>query len=125
MSWVPELNNGLSKNNSLTTLTLVANYYSEGEVREVRDFWDDEMCSLENTSLTTLNLTFNICTEVSEDWLPKLFDCLVNSPSLTTLRLDVNNRCATNESRLYDLSKLRLKYRSLSSFELTVTFYGE
>ncbi|CAH3181656.1 unnamed protein product, partial [Porites lobata] len=125
VSWVPELNNGLSKNNSLTTLTLVANDYSEGEVREVRDFWDDEMCSLENTSLTTLNLTFNICTEVSEDWLPKLFDCLVNSPSLTTLRLDVNNHCATNESRLYDLSKLRLKYRSLSSFELTVTFYGE
>ena len=125
VSWVPELNNGLSKNNSLTTLTLVANYYSEGEVREVRDFWDDEMCSLENTSLTTLNLTFNICTEVSEDWLPKLFDCLVNSPSLTTLRLDVNNHCATNESRLYGLSKLRLKYRSLSSFELTVTFYGE
>ena len=125
VSWVPELNNGLSKNNSLTTLTLIANYYSEGEVREVRDFWDDEMCSLENTSLTTLNLKFNICTEVSEDWLPELFDCLVNSPSLTTLRLDVNNHCATNESRLYDLSKLRLKYRSLSLFEVTVTFYGD
>ena len=125
VSWVPELNNGLSKNNSLTTLTLVANYYSEGEVREVRDFWDDEMCSLENTSLTTLNLTFNICTEVSEDWLSELCDCLVNSSSLTTLRLNVNNHYATNESRLYDLSKLRLKYRSLSSFELTVTFYGE
>ena len=125
VSWVSELNNGLSKNNSLTTLTLVANYYSEGEVREVRDFWDDEMCSLENTSLTTLNLTFNICTEVSEDWLSELCDCLVNSSSLTTLRLNVNNHCATNESRLYDLSKLRLKYRSLSSFELTVTFYGE
>ena len=125
VSWVPELNNGLSKNNSLTTLTLIANEYSKGEVREVRDFWDDEMCSLENTSLTTLNLTFNICTEVSEDWLPKLCDCLVNSSSLTTLRLNVNNHCATNDSRIYDFSKLRLKYRSLSTFELMVTFYGE
>ena len=125
VSWVPELNNGLSKNNSLTTLTLIANEYSKGEVREVRDFWDDEMCSLENTSLTTLNLTFNICTEVSEDWLPKLCDCLVNSSSLTTLRLNVNNHCAKNDSRIYDFSKLRLKYRSLSTFELMVTFYGE
>ena len=125
-SWVPELNKGLSKNNSLTTLTLIANEYSEGERREGSYLlWDDEMDSAKNTSLTTLNLTLNICTEVSEDWLSELCDCLVNSSSLTTLRLNVNNHCATNESRLYDLSKLRLKYRSLSSFELTVTFYGE
>ena len=125
-SWVPELNKGLTKNNSLTTLTLIANEYSEGELWEGRCLlWDDEKDSAENTSLTTLNLTFNICTEVSEDWLSELCDCLVNSSSLTTLRLNVNNHCATNESRLYDLSKLRLKFRSLSSFELTVTFYGE
>ena len=125
-SWVPELNKGLSRNNSLTTLTLIANEYSGGERREGRYLlWDDEMDSAEDTSLTTLNLTFNICTEVSEDWLSELCDCLVNSSSLTTLRLNVNNHCATNESRLYDLTKLRLKYRSLSSFELTVTFYGE
>ena len=124
--WVPELNYGLSKNNSLTTLTLIANEYSKGERREGRDlFWADKMSSAENASLTTLNLTINICREVSEDWLPKLCDCLVNSSSLTTLRLNVNNHCATNESRIYDFSKLRLKYRSLSTFELIVTFYGE
>ena len=125
-SWVPELNYGLSKNNSLTTLTLIANEYSEGERREGRDlFWADKMSSAENASLTTLNLTINICREVSEDWLPKLCDCLVNSSSLTTLRLNVNNHCATNERGIYDFSKLRLKYRSLSTFELIVTFYGE
>ena len=125
-SWVPELNYGLSKNNSLTTLTLIANEYSEGERREGRDlFWADKMSSAENASLTTLNLTINICREVSEDWLPKLCDCLVNSSSLTTLRLNVNNHCATNESRIYDFSKLRLKYRSLSTLELIVTFYAE
>ena len=125
MSWVPELNKGLSKNNSLTTLTLIANDYSEGDLLEGGFVSDDEMGSAENTSLTTLNLTFNVCTEASEDWLPEVCDCLGNSSSLTTLRLNVNNHCASNESRLYDFSKLRLKYRSLSSFELTVTFYGE
>ena len=126
VSWVPELNKGLSKNNSLTTLTLTANEYWEGERREGKDFfWADKMYTTVNASLTTLNLTINICTEVSEDWLPELCDCLVNSSSLTTFRLNVNNHFATNESRTYDFRKLRLKYRSLSTFELTVTFYGE
>ena len=126
VSWVPELNKGLSKNNSLTTLTLTANEYWEGERREGKDFfWADKMYTTVNASLTTLNLTINICTEVSEDWLPELCDCLVNSSSLTTFRLNVNNHFATNESRIYDFRKLRLKYRSLSTFELTVTFYGE
>ena len=125
-SWVPKLNKGLSKNNSLTTLTLIANEYSKGERRKGRrSFWAEQMDFADNTSLTTLNLTINICREVSEDWLPKLCDCLVNSSSLTTLRLNVNNHYATNESRIYDFSKLRLKYRSLTSFELIVTFYGE
>ena len=125
-SWIPELSYGLSKNNSLSTLTLIANEYSEGERRKGRrSFWADKMGSADNASLTTLNLTINICREVSEDWLPKLCDCLVNSSSLTTFRLNVNNHFATNESLIYDFSKLCLKYRSLSTFELTVTFYGE
>ena len=125
-SWVPELNYGLSKKNSLSTLTLIANEYSGGERRKgKRSSWADKMGSADNTSLTTLNLTINICREVSEDWLPKLCDCLVNSSSLTTFRLNVNNHFSTNENRIYDFSKLRLKYRSLSTFELTGTFYGE
>ena len=125
-SWIPELSYGLSKNNSLSTLTLIANEYSEGERRKGRrSFWADKMGSADNASLTTLNLTINICREVSEDWLPKLCDCLVNSSSLTTFRLNVNNHFAANESLIYDFSKLCLKYRSLSTFELTVTFYGE
>ena len=125
-SWVPELNYGLSKKNSLSTLTLIANEYSGGERRKgKRSSWADKMGSADNTSLTTLNLTINICREVSEDWLPKLCDCLVNSSSLTTFRLNVNNHFSTNENRIYDFSKLRLKYRSLSTFELIVTFYGE
>ena len=116
----------IAKSKALTTLTLTVNDYSEGEwhgdwheKREPDDF-------LENTSLTDLNLTVNIRHEVSEDWLPSFCDHLMmNCSSLKTVRLQVNNRCATSNSRIYDVSKLRLKYRSLCTFELSVTFYGE
>ena len=124
--WVLPLNFFLAKNKSLTTFTLTLNDYSESERH------DDWLYKLEldhfpeNTSLTDLNLTVNIRSEVSEDWLPSLCDYLMtNKSSLKTVRLQVNNRCATSKSRIYDLSKLRLKYQSLSTFELSVTFYGE
>ena len=116
----------IAKNKSLTTLTLTLNDYSEG--KQYGGFYprrrDDDFS--ENTSLTELNLTVNIRREVSEDWLPCFCDYLMmNCSSLKTVRLQVNNHCATGKSRIYDLSKLRLKYRSLSTFELAVTFYGE
>ena len=124
--WVGSLKSCLAKNKALSTLTLTVNDISEGEQH---NSWH---CLLrrddcpENTSLTDLNLTVNIRSEVSEDWLPSFCDYLMmNCSSLRTVRLHVNNRCATSNSRLYDLSKLRLKYRSLSTFELSVTFYGE
>ena len=123
--WALFLNSGLAKNKSLTTLTLTMNLYSEGERLEG---WNPSRFNIMypgNTSLPTLNLTINICREATEDWLPNICHLLVNRSSLTTFRLNVNNHCATNESRIYDLSKLRLKCRSLSSFERTVTFYGE
>ena len=124
--WVRELIVGLAENTSLTTLALNLNDYSEGERDEDLDsFLKDEMDSPKNTTLTTVKLSINMCGEVSQDWLPKLCDVFVNSSSLTTIRLEVNNHCASNKSRLYDFSKLRLKYKSLSLFELTVTFYGE
>ena len=126
--WVDSLKSCIARNKSLTTLTLTLNDYSEDK----RHGWryllrlHDEDDFPENTSLTELNLTVNICREVSEDWLPCLCDYLMrNCSALKTVRLQVNNRCATSKSRIYDLSKLRLKYRSLSTFELAVTFYGE
>ena len=115
----------IAENKSLTTLTLTLNDYDKG----TRCGWlyperlDDFS---ENSSLTELNLTVNSYGEVSKDWLPRFCDFLMaRCSSLTTVRLQVNNRCATSESRIYDLSKLRLKYRSLYTFELSVTFYGE
>ena len=123
--WALFLNNGLAKSKSLTTLTLTMNLYSEGKrLKGWNPFWFRSMHP-GNPSFPTLNLTINICGKATEDWLPYICCLLVNRSSLTTFRLNVNNHCATNESRIYDFSKLRLKCRSLSSFERTVTFYGE
>ena len=124
--WVFSVKSCIAENKSLTTLTLTLNDYSDGQQlgRIYRGRRDGDFP--ENTSLTELNLTVNIRREVSEDWLPSFCDYLMmNCSSLRTVRLQVNNLCATNNSRIYDLSKLRLKYRSLSTFELSVTFYGE
>ena len=125
--WVPSLKRSLAKNKSLTSLTVTVNDYSEGDRYEGEPYRlgpDNDFP--ENTSLTELNLTVNIRSEVSEDWLPRFCDYLMmKCSSLITVRLQVNNRCATSNSRIYDFSKLRLKYRSLSTFELSVTFYGE
>ena len=123
--WALFLNTGLAKNKSLTTLTLTMNLCSEGKRLKGWDpFWFRNMHP-GNPSFPTLNLTINICGKATEDWLPYICCLLVNRSSLTTFRLNVNNHCATNESRIYDFSKLRLKCRSLFSFERTVTFYGE
>ena len=120
--WVHSLIVGLAKNTSVTTLALNLNDYSEGDEDS---FLEDEMDSPKNTTLTTVKLTINMYKEISQDWLPKLCDLFENSSSLTALRLEVNNHCASNKSRLYDFSRLRLKCKSLSLFDLTVTFYGE
>ena len=124
--WVYSLKSCLVQNKQLTTLTLTVNDYSEAEGHVGwspllgRDIFP------ENSSLTELNLTVNIRSEVSEDWLPAFCDFLMRDCSpLRTVRLHVNNRCSTGKSRIYDLNKLRLKYESLSTFELSVTFCGE
>ena len=123
--WVLRLNYGLARSKSLTTLTLIMNVYAEGKRLEGWDTFYFETRNARNTSFPTLNLTINICAEATADWLPNICHLLVKRSSLTTFRLNVNNHCATNESRIYDFSKLRLNCRSLSSFERTVTFYGE
>ena len=124
--WVRSLKSCIAENKSLTTLTLTLNEYREGEQYGLLYVWKLADDFPENTSLTELNLTVNIHSEEREDWLPLLCDYLMmNCSSLKTVRLQVNNRCTTSNSRIYDFSKLRLKYRSLSAFELSVTFYGE
>ena len=124
--WVGTLESCVVKNKSLTTLTLTLNDYSDGQQLGMLNRGRRDGDFPENTSLTELNLTVNIRSEVSEDWLPSFCDYLMMKfSSLRTVRLQVSNRCATSKSRIYDLNKLRLKYPSLSTFELSVTFYGE
>ena len=124
--WISHLERCLTKNKALTTLTLTVNDISEGEQHNNWYCLARRNDCPKNTSITELNLTFNIRSEVSENWLPSFCDVLMmNCSSLRTVRLQVNNRCARSKSRIYDLSELRLKYRSLSTFELSVTFYGE
>ena len=124
--WVRSLKRSLAENKSFTALNLTLNDYSEGERHRDRPFvWDPDSI-VENTSLTYLNLRVNIRSEVSAEWVTGICDFLmVKCSSLRTVRLEVNNRCSTSKSHFYDFSNLRLKYRSLSTFELSVTFYGE
>ena len=124
--WVHSLKLCLANNNSLTTLTLTVNDYSEAGGHDDWSHLLGQDNFSENSSLTELNLTVNIRNEVSEDWLPTFCNFLMRDcSSLRTVRLHVNNRCSTGKSRIYDFSELRLKYRSLPTFELSVTFCGE
>ena len=118
---------GLSENMSVTTLSLTINEYGEGtsDIPEVLDYSGVFEHLTQNTSVNTFNLTLNSSREVSDDWLAVLCNAVNRNSSLTTLRLKVNNHCATGKSRLYDFSKLLIESRSLSLLELDVSFYGK
>ena len=112
----------LTENNCVTTLTFTWNDYSKNkEFSELPRF---PLLGSENTSLTTLNLTVNSCKKGFENWLLFLCPTIMEFSSLTKLRLQVNNHCATSGSIIYDLSKLLQICISLSLLDLTVSFYG-
>ena len=118
---------GLSKNKSITTLNLTINEFGEGisHIGSLLRYLGVFEGLAQNTSVTTFNLTLSSSREVSDDWLPGLCDALKKNTSLTTLRLKVDNHCTTGKSRLYDLRKLALESKSLSSLEIEVSFYGK
>ena len=118
---------GLSLNMSVTTLSLIINEYGEGKshIPLVLHHSGVFQYLVQNTSVTTFNLTLNSSRKVGDDWLPGLCDALKKNSSLTTLRLKMNNHCATGESRLYSLRKLALESKSLSLLELEVSIYGK
>ena len=118
---------GLSKNKSITTLNLTLNEFGEGisHIGSLLQSLGVFEGLAQNKSVTTFNLTLSSSREVSDDWLPGLCDALKKNTSLTTLRLKVNYHCSTGKSRLYDLRKLALESKSLSSLEIEVSFYGK
>ena len=118
---------GLSKNKFITTLNFTINEFGEGisHIGSLLRYLGVFEGLARNTSVTTFNLTLSSSREVSDDWLPGLCDALKKNTSLTTLRLKVNNHCSTGKSRLYDLRKLALESKSLSSLEIEVSFYGK
>ena len=128
ISHLINLDHVLSVNTSITTLNITINDSGDGKSdipRSLGDFGVFEGLA-NNKSVTTFNLTLSSSREVSDDWLPGLSVILMANTSLTTLRLKVNNHCATGESRLYDFSKLLIESsRSLSLLELDVSFYGK
>ena len=122
------LNEGLSKNRSITTFNLTINEFGEGisDIDEIFTALQVFEGLAQNTTITTFDLTLNSSRKVQSDyWLPDLCDAVNKNSSLTTLRLKVNYHCATSESQLYDFSKLLSERRSLSIFELEVSFYGK
>ena len=122
------LNEGLSKNRSITTFNLTINEFGEGisDIDEIFTALQVFEGLAQNTTITIFDLTLNSSRKVQSDyWLPDLCDAVNKNSSLTTLRLKVNYHCATSESQLYDFSKLLSERRSLSIFELEVSFYGK
>ena len=117
---------GLSKNMSVTTVSLTVNEFGDGESHLRRFLRHSGVFQYleRNTSVTTFNLTLNSSKEVSDDWVPGLCDALKKNSSLKTLRLKVNNHCSTGNSRLYDFSKLLIESQTLALLELEVSFYG-
>ena len=121
------LQTGLSENKFITTLNLTINEFDEGisHIGSLLQRLGVFEGLAQNKSVTTFNLTLSSSREVSDDWLPGLCDALKKNTSLTTLSLKVDNHCSTGKSRLYDLRKLALESKSLSSLEIEVSFYGK
>ncbi|XP_068687992.1 uncharacterized protein, partial [Montipora foliosa] len=74
--------------------------------------------------LTTFNVTLNLCGEGDNDTLDCFLQEAMESESLKTLRLKVNDRQITNGSCGYDFSKFVVISPSLSLIELTFSLYG-
>ncbi|XP_068687967.1 uncharacterized protein [Montipora foliosa] len=107
------------ENNSLNNFSLTINNY--GNIRPLSCF---EGFFLQFKSLTTFNLTLNLCGKPGEDILYDLLEEAMKSQSLKTLRLKVNDSQITNGRRRYDFSRYVLTSPSLSLIEVTVSFYG-
>ena len=116
------LADGLAKNTSLTSLTLIVNNYSEKSGDWMQGLGDGLARS---KSLITLSFTINSCGEVNESQLLELCNKLAKSQSLTTLDLKINDHSATSRGLGCDLRKCFVDCKSLILLILTTNLYGQ
>ncbi|XP_068687948.1 uncharacterized protein [Montipora foliosa] len=107
------------ENNSLNNFSLTINNY--GDIYPFTSFGG---FFFQFKSLTTFNLTLNLCGKRGEEVLYDLLEEAVKSQSLKTLRLKVNDSQITNGRRRYDFSRYVVTSPSLSLIEVSVSFYG-
>ena len=120
-TWGMGLGDGLKCNTSIRELTLTINNYDDFSGFELEALGEGLATS---KSLTSCNLVFSMHGRVEDDYLPTFCEHLMRSESLATLTLQVTDPHLSNGSRDYDLSKVLVKSKSLSSIDLTVSFYG-
>lgn len=80
------------------------------------------LCQLR--SLTTFDVTLNLCGNGDKGISHSLLKEAMKSRSLETLRFKVNDPHITSGSRGYDFSEYAVMSPSLSRIELAVSFYG-
>ncbi|XP_068751384.1 uncharacterized protein [Montipora capricornis] len=107
------------ENNSLNNFSLTINNYGD-----ICPFSRFKGFFFQFKSLTTFNLSLNLCGKRGEERLYGLLEEAVKSQSLKTLRLKVNDSQITNGRRRYDFSRYVVTSPSLSLIEVTVSFYG-
>ena len=123
-SMFSSLNQGLSLNSSVTTLTLTVTV-AAGETNYIGwpIMFDHRLPR--NKSITTLNVTINECGN-GESLIPEVlrgsgvFEGLANSTSVTTFNLTLNSSREVSDNWLTDLSGTLMENTSLTTLRLKV-----
>ena len=116
LHWAHDLEDGLAKNTSLTTVSLTFNNCSNLSGAWTRCLGDG---LARNTSLTTLSLTINNCSDLSGAWTRCLGDGLARNTSLTTLNLTINNYSVLTGDWIPGLGDGLARNTSLTTLSLT------
>ena len=119
LTWESSVNHSLNSK-SLNAVSFTINDYGKmlGDGSHFAKF----LCQLR--SLTTFDVTLNLCGNGDKGISHSLLEEAMKSRSLETLRLKVNDPHITSGSRGYDFSGYAVMSPSLSRIELAVSFYG-
>ena len=118
------LNEGLSLNSSLTTLTLTLTVAADA-IDDICLQFDVSVGLSLNTSITTLNVTINECGD-GESFIPLflrrfgMFGGLANNTSVTTFNLTLNSSKEVSDDWLTGLSVILMENTSLTTLRLKV-----